>query len=155
MEVSAVALGFDPFRNLDRLTEQMLGDVTGVRSVARAIPMDLYRSGDHYVLHCELAGMDPGSLNINVEGSTLTIEARRDARTDEDVQWLARERLTGAFRRQLTLGDDVDSDKIEASYDNGVVTLTIPVREQAKPRRIQIGATGSERALEDKASRES
>lgn len=147
-----MVLRFDPFRDLDRLTEQMFGDVTGARSVPRAMPMDLYRSGDHYVLHCELAGMDPGSLDINVEGSTLTIEARRDARTDEDVQWLARERLTGVFRRQLTLGDDVDSDKIEASYDNGVVTLTIPVREQAKPRKIQIGSTGSDRVLEGKTS---
>jgi HSP20 family protein len=150
-----MAMRFDPFRELDRLTEQMFGDVTGARSVPRAIPMDLYRSGDHYVLHCELAGIDPGSLDINVEGSTLTIEGRRDARTDEDVQWLARERFTGTFRRQLTLGDDVDSDKIEASYDNGVVTLTIPVREQAKPHKIEIGATGSGRALEADTSQRS
>jgi HSP20 family protein len=139
-----VVLRFDPFREFDRLAEQMFASAAGGGAVPRAMPMDIYRSGDHYVLHCDLAGIDPGSLDINVEGSVLTISATRQSRTEEGVQWLVNERLTGSFRRQLTLGDDVDPDKIQATYENGVVTLTLPIREQAKPRRIQIsGSTGN------------
>lgn len=142
-----MVLRFDPFREFDRLAEQMFASAAGAAAVPRAMPMDVYRSGDHYVLHCDLAGIDPGSLDINVEGSVLTIAASRQPRSDEGVQWLARERLTGAFRRQLTLSDDVDSDRIQATYENGVVTLTLPIREQAKPRRIAVTGAG-DKALE-------
>lgn len=145
-----MVLRFDPFREFDRLAEQMFATAAGGVGVPRAMPMDVYRSGDHYVLHCDLAGIDPGSLDINVEGSTLTISAARQSRTEEGVQWLARERSSGNFRRQLTLGDDVDSEKIQATYENGVVTLTLPIREQAKPRRIEISTTGSDKVLEGK-----
>jgi HSP20 family protein len=133
-----VVLRFDPLREFDRLAEQMFASVAGGGAVPRAMPMDVYRSGDHYVVHCDLAGIDPGSLDINVEGSVLTISATRQGRTEEGVQWLANERPTGTFRRQLALGDDVDNDRIQATYENGVVTLTLPIKEQAKPRRIQI-----------------
>lgn len=136
-----MVLRFDPFREFDRLAEQVFASAGG-GAVPRAMPMDIYRSGEHYVLHCDLPGIDPGSLDINVEGSALTISAERQRRSEEGVQWIANERLTGTFRRQLTLGDDVDSDKIQATYENGVVTLTLPIREQAKPRRIEI-STGS------------
>ena len=142
-----MVLRFDPFREFDRLAEQMFATAAGAGGVPRAMPMDVYRSGDHYVLHCDLAGIDPGSLDISVEGNTLTICATREARTEEGVQWLAKERPTGSFRRQLTLGEDVDTEKIQATYENGVATLTLPVREQSKPRRIQI-TSGNGKMLE-------
>ena len=142
-----MVLRFDPFREFDRMAEQMFATAAGGGAVPRAMPMDIYRSGDHYVLHCDLPGIDPGSLDVNVEGSVLTITAVRERRSEQGVQWLANERLTGSFRRQLTLGDDVDSEKIQATYENGVVTLTLPIREQAKPRRIEINSP-SGKALE-------
>jgi HSP20 family protein len=108
-----------------------------------AMPMDLYRSGDHYVLHCDLPGIDPGSVDVNVEGSTLTIRAERSGRAEEGVQWLRHERPFGRFQRQVSLGEGLDLDKINATYHEGVLTVTIPVAERAKPRRIQI-ATGQE-----------
>jgi HSP20 family protein len=141
-EVVGVVLTFDPLREFDRLAGQMFG--TGVGGAATmAMPMDLYRSGDHFVLHCDLAGIDPGSVDVNVDGRVLTIRAERSARTDTDVQWVRRERATGTFERRLTLSDGLDLDRIGATWQDGVLTLTIPVAEQAKPRRIQITTGGS------------
>jgi HSP20 family protein len=139
-----VVLTFDPFREFDRLAGQMLG---GGNSLA--MPMDLYRSGDHFVLHCDLAGIDPGSVDVGVDGRVLTIRAERSPRTDEEVQWVRRERATGTFERRLTLGDGLDLDAISATWQDGVLTLTIPVAEAAKPRRIAIN-TGS-RPADDRA----
>ncbi|HWG98492.1 MAG TPA: Hsp20/alpha crystallin family protein [Pilimelia sp.] len=133
-----MVLRFDPFRDFDRLAEQVFGAASG-RQVPLAMPIDLYRSGDHYVLHCDLAGADPDSVDVNVEGGTLTIRAQRSARTDNDVQWLRQERATGTFQRQLTLGEGLDVDRINATYQDGVLTITIPVAERAKPRRIEVG----------------
>lgn len=130
---------FDPFRDLDRLTEQMLGVPVGSTRVPRFMPMDLYRSGDHYVLHADLPGVDPGSVDVSVDNGTLTVRAERSGRTEESVEWLTSERFTGSFMRQLTLGEGVDADRIGATYENGVLTVTIPMAEKAKPRRIQIG----------------
>ncbi|MEU8244434.1 Hsp20/alpha crystallin family protein [Actinoplanes missouriensis] len=141
-----MVLTFDPFREFDRLAGQMLSaPVAG--ATAAAMPMDLYRSGDHFVLHCDLAGIDPGSVAVDVDGRVLTIRAERSARTDADVQWVRRERVTGTFERRLTLGEGLDLDKISATWQDGVLTLTIPVAEAAKPRRIEI-ATGRAPALE-------
>ena len=131
---------FDPFRDIDRLTEQMLGAQAGSARAPRFMPMDLYRSGDHYVLHADLPGIDPGSVDVNVENGTLTVQAERSARTEQDVQWLASERFTGTFLRQLTLGEGIDEDRISATYRNGVLTVTLPVAERAKPRRIEVAA---------------
>ncbi|MFI1990532.1 Hsp20/alpha crystallin family protein [Actinoplanes sp. NPDC020271] len=129
-----MVLTFDPFREFDRLAGQMMsGSTAGL-----AMPMDLYRSGEHFVLHCDLAGVDPGSVQIDVDRRVLTIRAERSARTDDDVQWLRRERPTGTFERRITLGDGLDLDKIAATWQDGVLTLTIPVAEAAKPRRIAI-----------------
>ncbi|GAA2852059.1 heat-shock protein Hsp20 [Actinoplanes cyaneus] len=129
-----MVLTFDPFREFDRLAGQMMsGSAAGL-----AMPMDLYRSGEHFVLHCDLAGVDPGSVQIDVDRRVLTIRAERSARTDDDVQWLRRERPTGTFERRITLGDGLDLDKIAATWQDGVLTLTIPVAEAAKPRRIAI-----------------
>jgi HSP20 family protein len=142
-----VVLTFDPFREFDRLADRMLGvPAVAGNPAAVAMPMDLYRSGDHFVLHCDLAGIDPGSVDINVDGRVLTIRAERSARTDADVQWLRRERVTGTFERRLTLGDGLDLGRIDATWQDGVLTVTIPVAEAAKPRRIEIN-TGSAPAL--------
>lgn len=131
-----MVLRFDPFRDFDRLAEQFFAGSTG--RVPMAMPMDLYRSGDHYVLHCDLPGIDPGSVDVNVDGSTLTVRAERSGRTAEGVQWLRHERPYGKFERQLSLGEGLDLEKISATYHEGVLTVTIPVAERAKPRRIQI-----------------
>ncbi len=139
-----MGLRFDPFRDFDRLAEQLFAGESG--RVPMSMPMDLYRSGDHYVMHCDLAGADPGSVDVSVDGTTLTIRAERSARTKEGVQWLRHERPYGAFQRQVSLGDGLDLDAINATYDDGVLTVTIPVAERAKPRRIQIstGESGGE-----------
>ena len=129
---------FDPFRDADRLTAQLLGTLPGSARAPLVMPMDLYRSGDHYVLHADLPGVDPGSVDISVDGGILTVKAQRSERTELDVQWLASERFTGSFMRQLTLGQDIDADHIAATYQNGVLTVTLPLAERAKPRRIQI-----------------
>jgi HSP20 family protein len=138
-------LRFDPFRDIDRVTEQLLGVPAGTARAPRFMPMDLYRSGDHYVLHADLPGVDPGSVDVGVENGTLTIKAERTSRTDEGVQWIASERFTGTYMRQLSLGDNIDSDAINATYANGVLTLTIPVAERAKARRIQVQAAPEQR----------
>jgi len=139
-----VVLTFDPFRELDRLTGQVFGAASGTAGgVTPAMPMDLYRSGDHFVLHCDLAGADPGSVQVDVDNRVLTIRAERSPRTDSEVQWLRRERATGTFERRLTLGDGLDLDHIEATWRDGVLTLTVPIAQAAKPRRIEI-STGTE-----------
>jgi HSP20 family protein len=137
--VVVVVLRFDPFRDVDRLAEQLLGS----QRAPRVMPMDLFRSGDHYVLACDLPGVDPGSVDINVHGGVLSIRAERTPRSDEHAQWLAQERPSGTFLRQLTLGEGLDTEQISATYENGVLTVTLPVAERAKPRRIQV-TTGEE-----------
>jgi HSP20 family protein len=119
--------------------DQMMGAVRESSALnVPGMPIDLYRAGDHYVLHVDLPGADPGSVDVNVEDRTLTIRAERTARTEADVQWLARERATGTYVRQLNLGRGLALDRITASYADGVLTLTIPVAEEAKPRRIEV-----------------
>ncbi|NEM91615.1 Hsp20/alpha crystallin family protein [Galbitalea soli] len=124
-----MAMMFDPFRELDR--------VVGNQG-PRRMPIDLFRDGDHYVLSADLPGIDPGSVDVDLDGQLLTIRAERTAGTHEGVKWLARERNAGSFLRQLTLGNGVDRDNITATYDAGVLTVTIPVAEKAKPRKIEI-----------------
>ena len=129
----------DPFRDIDRLAAQLLGTSPGSARVPLAMPMDLYRSGDHYVLHADLPGVDPDSVDVSVDGGILTVTAQRSERTElDDVQWLSCERFTGGYLRRLSLGADIDAEHIAATYQNGVLTLTLPVAERAKPRRIEI-----------------
>ena len=139
-----VATRFDPFQEMDRL----MGQVFGSARAAGTMPMDLYRSGDHYVLHVDLPGADPGSIDVNVDDRTLTIRAQRTARTEDGVQWLAKERPVGTYARQLTVGRGLALDAISASYADGVLTLTIPVAEESKPRRVQVQhvASGAEQS---------
>lgn len=125
---------FDPFRELDRVAGQLLDSRQG----PRLMPMDLYRDGDHYVLNADLPGIDPGSVDIDVDGQVLTIRAERTHRGAEGVTWIARERSGGSFLRQLNLGQGIDTTAISASYENGVLSVVIPVSEKAKPRKIEV-----------------
>lgn len=134
-------LRFDPFRDLDRMTEQLLGVPAGSPRAPRFMPMDLFRAGDHFVLTADLPGVDPGSIDVSVDNGTLTIRAERSARSEDTVEWIASERFTGSFMRQIALGDGIDAGAITATYDNGVLALTIPLAEVAKPRRIEVQAS--------------
>lgn len=133
-------LRFDPFRDLDRLTEQLLGTPAGTARAPRFMPMDLFKQGETYVLKADLPGVDPGSVDVNVDNGTLTIRAERSLEPNGGVDWISSERFTGTYLRQLSLGDGVDAENISADYANGVLTVTIPVAERAKPRRIQVAA---------------
>ena len=110
------------------------------RQGPRLMPMDLSKTGDGYVLSADLPGIDPSSLDIDVDGQLLSIRAERPAPSTEGVTYLSRERRTGTFLRRFTLGQNVDTAGITAGYDNGVLTVTVPVAEKAKPRKIEVGA---------------
>jgi HSP20 family protein len=135
-----MATSFDPFRELDRVA----GAFFDTRQGPRLMPMDLYRSGDTYVLNADLPGIDPGSVDVDLDGQLLTIRAERTLAAEGDRKWLARERQSGSFLRQLNLGEGIDRDRIAASYDNGVLSVTIPVSEKAKPRKIEISSAARE-----------
>jgi HSP20 family protein len=140
--VVVVALTFDPFREMDRMAGQLFGATSSTGRGLRWMPMDLYRDGDHFVVDVDLPGVDPGSIDLSVDGGTLSIRAERTLRANDAAQWLGQERPAGTFVRQLSLGDGLDLDKIHASYENGVLSLTIPVAEKAKPRRIEVQTSG-------------
>jgi|SRR5947199_7311387 len=134
----------DPFRELDRLTQQMLG-TTGTWSRPTAMPMDAYRDGDRFVVAFDLPGVDPDGIELDVERNVLTVKAeRRPVAAGDQVEMQVAERPLGVFSRQLFLGDTLDTDRIEATYDAGVLTLRIPIAERAKPRKISISG-GSDR----------
>ncbi len=133
-------LRFDPFTDIDAITKSLLATETGSNRSPRFMPMDLYKIDDHYVLHADLPGVDPGSVDVQVDGSTLTLTAHRSALSEDGVTWLASERFTGTYRRQLSISEDIDSERIVASYDNGVLTVSLPIAEKAKPRRIEIAS---------------
>ena len=125
---------FDPFREFDRLVDQVWN---GLPRPA-AMPMDAYRQGDHLVVRFDLPGVDPDSLELTVEKNVLTVSAERAWQPEGSDEVLATERVHGTFTRQLFLGESLDTDHIEASYDNGVLTVNIPVAEEAKPRKVEI-----------------
>ncbi|MFV2100865.1 Hsp20/alpha crystallin family protein [Micromonospora sp. LOL_024] len=129
----------DPFREIDRLTEQLFGTT----SRPAVMHMDAYRDGDHFYAAFDLPGVDPDSIDCTVQRNVLTVRAERRRPAAETVELVAAERPMGVFSRQLFLGDTLDTDKLEAGYDNGVLTLRIPVAERAKPRRVTISATGN------------
>jgi HSP20 family protein len=141
-------LRFDPFSDLDVLTRGLLSSQTGTQRTPRFMPMDLMKVGDHYVLTADLPGVDPGSVEVDVDNGTLTISAHRTAHDADAVQWLANERFFGKYRRQLSLADGIDASAISATYDNGVLTVTIPLAEKAKPRKIEIARGKTQRSIE-------
>jgi len=124
---------FDPFREFDRITEELLSQ----RRV-RQIPVDAYRRGDELRVHLDLPGVDPSSIELTVEKEVLTVHATRSWTPAEDEQIQVSERPQGEFSRQLFLGESLDRDHITATNENGVLTITIPVAEQAKPRKIEV-----------------
>ena len=125
----------DPFRDLDRLTQQLWG--TASRPTVMA--MDAWRDGDEFVVEFDLPGVSPDSVDLDVERNVLTVKAERPA-LDGDRELIAAERPRGVFSRQLILGDNLDTENVGASYNSGVLTLRIQVAEQARPRKIQISA---------------
>lgn len=128
----------DPFRDLDRLTQQLLG--TTSRPVA--MPMDAWREGDRFVIEFDLPGVTAESIDLDIERNVLTVRAERVTRNG-DWEMLSSERPHGAFSRQLILGDNLDLDRVEAGYEGGVLRLVVPVAERAKPRRIEISASAN------------
>ncbi|MDQ1356727.1 MAG: hypothetical protein QOJ52_2698 [Acidimicrobiaceae bacterium] len=124
---------FDPFRELDRLTELQN------RSLPTSmLAMDAYRRGHEFVVQFDLPGADPSSIELSVEKNVLTVRAERTAAQGDVDEVIVTERRYGNFTRQLFLGESLDTDQIKASYDNGVLTVTIPVAEKAKARQIQV-----------------
>lgn len=130
----------DPFRELDRLAEQVLG--TAARPAA--MPMDAWREGETFEVEFDLPGVAPDSINLDVERNVVTVRAERPA-LDGEKEMLAAERPRGVFSRQLVLGENLDTENIEASYDAGVLSLRIPVAERAKPRKIAIATKDGDR----------
>ena len=135
----------DPFRELDRLAQQVFGPTSGTWSRPSVMPMDAYRDGEQFVVTFDLPGVDPEAIELDVERNVLTVKAeRRPVVTGEHVEMQVAERPLGVFSRQLFLGETLDTERIDASYDGGVLTLRIPIAEKAKPRKIAIANTGSE-----------
>ena len=139
----------DPFRDLDRLlTQQVFG------TVARpaAMPMDAYRKGHDFYVHLDLPGINPDSIDLTVEQNVLTVRAERPQVSPEGAEMIVSERPTGSFSRQLFLGESLDPDAIAADYRAGVLTLTIPVREAAKPRKLAVTSSDADKELAATAS---
>ena len=132
----------DPFREFDRLTQQVLGG-NGTAARPTVMPMDAWREGDTFHVEFDLPGVDTSSIDLDVERNVVTVNAERP-KLDDNKERLAAERPRGTFSRQLVLGDNLDTDKITANYDAGVLALEIPVAESAKPRKIEVSDGGSE-----------
>jgi HSP20 family protein len=132
---------YDPFRDADRFTEQLFG------SPARAphMALDAVRHGDEVVLRFDVPGVSPDSIDVNVERNVLTVKAERSWWPAEGDEILARERSHGTFSRQVFLGEALDPERLEASYDQGVLTLRVPVADKAKPRKVEVHVGSSER----------
>ncbi len=135
---------YDPFRDLERLASGLFD----ARRGPRTMPMDLYRDGDHYVLTADMPGIDPGSVDVDVDGQLLTIRAERTLTEGEGVKWITREREPVSFLRQLNLGQGIDTERIAANYANGVLSVTIPVSEKAKPRKIAVSTDAEAPVIE-------
>ncbi|HEV2760477.1 MAG TPA: Hsp20/alpha crystallin family protein [Acidimicrobiales bacterium] len=134
---------FDPIRDVERWAHQLSG---GTRQALMS--MDAYRQSDHWVAAFDLPGVDPGSIDVTVENNVLTVKAERSWQPQEGDQLVVSERPEGTFTRQLYLGEGLDADHISASYEAGVLTVRLPVAEQAKPRKVAITTGGGQQTLE-------
>lgn len=128
---------FDPF------VARTLGWAEGNRGWAAALPMDVIRRDGDVVLRIDLPGADQGSIDITTDHGVLTVSAKRSEEYGEQERLVVRERLMGSYTRKIRLGETVDTEKIEASYDNGVLTIVLPVQEKAKPRKVEIKGVGA------------
>jgi HSP20 family protein len=140
---------FDPFRDLDRLTEQLAS--TAAR-VPRGFPMDAYRRGDHFIVEFDLPGVEPESIDLTLENNVLTVRSERRFDPREGDEVLVAERPQGTYTRQLFLADTLDSENVQAEYERGVLTVTIPVAEAAKPRRVQVGGRQDAQTIESQTT---
>ena len=138
-----MVMRFDPFRELDRLSEQM-----GASQARRSFPMDALRRGDQFFVHFDLPGVEPDSIELTVERNVVTVRAERNFDLQEGDEVIVAERPQGTYSRQIFLGETLDAENIEASYEAGVLTLTIPVAEAAKPRRVQVGGSTTPQTIE-------
>ena len=138
----------DPFRDLDRLSQQILGTPTR----PAAMPIDAFRRGDEFVVQFDLPGIDVQSIDLTVEKNVLTVHAERKRADGDGIELLVGERPFGTFSRQLFLGETLDTDRIDAQYADGVLTLRLPIAEKAKPRRVPINvAEGSQTPIDAKS----
>jgi HSP20 family protein len=133
----------DPFRSLDRLTSQLM---SGTRT-PMGMAMDVWQADDGYHVALDLPGVDPGSVEITTERNMLTIRAERRAEYEQGHNVLLAERPQGRFTRQLQIGEGLDTGKVQATYSDGVLLLTIPMSEQAQPRRIEVQHGGGQQKL--------
>lgn len=134
----------DPFRDLDAFAQEAFGS----RVRPSVMPMDAYRRGDTFTVRFDLPGVESASIDVTVEKDVLTVSAERDWNVDDDTQVVASERRQGTYRRQLFLGKGLDAEQVTADYTNGVLTVTIPVAEQAKPRKVAVTAGGAAPAID-------
>ena len=140
----AMLMRTDPFREFDRLTQHLL---SGTNARPAAMPLDAYRKDDWFYVHFDLPGVQADDIELTVEQNMLTVRAERRGIQPDGVELIAAERPQGTFTRQLFLGDTLDTDKLEADYDSGVLSIRIPVAEQAKPRRVEITGTDRRRQI--------
>lgn len=133
-----MSMSFDPFSEFDRLASAL-----NARTAPKAMPVDLYRDHDGYVLNADLPGIDPGSVDVDIDGQLLTIRAQRTAGDADGVKWISQERPHGSYLRQFSVGEGVDTSRISASYDNGVLSVIIPLSEKARPRKVKMKTTSS------------
>jgi HSP20 family protein len=134
---------FDPFREFDRMSEEVFRPTRPSR-----MPMDAYRRGEVFVVHFDLPGVDANTIELTVEQNTLTVTAERNWPPAEGDELVITERPQGTFSRQLLLGDSLDTEQIAARYDQGVLTITIPVAEQSKARKVQVAHGGESQVIE-------
>ena len=137
----AMLTAYDPFAATSaafRALDQLTGRTGSTARALAGMPMDAYRVGDNFVAHFDLPGVDPGSIDLSIEGTTLTVSAERSVPQLENAEWAIAERPFGSYTRQLVLGRSLDTDRLEASYHDGVLTVSIPVAEKARARKITV-----------------
>ncbi|HET6954432.1 MAG TPA: Hsp20/alpha crystallin family protein [Acidimicrobiales bacterium] len=139
---------FDPFREVDRFAEQF---DQAFRRAASPVPMDAVRHGDRVFVNLDLPGVDPDAIDVTVERDVLTVTATRRFERSEGDEVLASERPQGTLARRILLGESLDTSRLEAAYDHGVLSITIPVAEQAQPRKVAVGGTHARTAIETDA----
>jgi HSP20 family protein len=139
-----MVMRFDPFGDVDRLTRQLVDRVKDSSSI---VAMDAYRRGDEIIVHFDLPGVDSDSIEVTAERNTVTVRASREWQRESEDQVLAQERPQGSFVRQLMLGEHLDTGQVEATYEDGVLTLRVPVAPEAKPRKIEVRGSRQQEAL--------